>query len=179
MHQKRFSSGVFAFLISAALSAGAQTQGVKLRYNRDIRPILAENCFPCHGPDSAARKAGLRLDRFADATANRGGYAAIVKGDPAKSEVIKRVTGQSSLMPPPGGGRKPLTPAQTAALKRWIAQGAEYELHWAYQAPRRPALPAVAPKEAAWARNPIDRFVLAKLESMGLKPAPEADRRTL
>lgn len=157
----------------------AQAPALKLRYNRDIRPILAENCFPCHGPDSAARKAGLRLDQFAEATADRGGHFAIAKGDPGKSELIRRVSGQGPIMPPPGGIRKPLTLKQIATLRAWIAQGAPYELHWSYQAPKRPPLPPVSAKNAAWVRNPIDRFVLAKLEQNGLTPAPEADRRTL
>ncbi|HLJ54954.1 MAG TPA: DUF1553 domain-containing protein, partial [Chthonomonadaceae bacterium] len=127
-------------------------------------------------PDSAARKAGLRLDKFEEATLDRGGHAAIVKGKPEQSELIRRVTGQGPVMPP-APGHKPLAAAQIAVLKRWIAEGAEYELHWAYQPPVKPALPAV--KNAAWVRSPIDRFILAKLEREGLTPAPEADRRTL
>jgi mono/diheme cytochrome c family protein len=150
----------------------------KLRYNRDIRPILADNCFACHGPDSAARKAGMRLDKFADATAARKGSEVIVPGNPVKSELIRRVTGQGPLMPPPNG-HKSLTAAQIATLKRWISEGAQYELHWAYQVPQRGTLPPVSAKNAGWVRNPIDRFVLARLEKEGLIPAPEADRRTL
>ena len=147
-----------------------------IRYNRDVRPILAENCFACHGPDSAARKAELRLDKFTEATALKGGVTPIVPGKPEASEVVRRITGQGPLMPPPVG-HKSLTAAQIAVLKRWIADGAVYEQHWAYTAPKRAALPVV--KDAAWVRNPIDRFVLARLEKAGLKPAPEADRRTL
>jgi mono/diheme cytochrome c family protein len=147
-----------------------------LRYNRDVRPILAENCFACHGPDSAARKADLRLDKFAAATAVKDGSAAIVPGKPDASEMVQRITGKGPMMPPPAG-HKSLTTAQIAVLKRWIADGALYEQHWAYTAPVRAPLPAV--KDAAWVRNPIDRFILAKLEKSGLKPAPEADRRTL
>lgn len=154
----------------APLAAG------KLQYNRDIRPILAENCFPCHGPDSAARKAGLRLDRFADATAVLNGHSAIVKGNPATSEMVKRITGQGPLMPPPST-KKVVTPEQIALLKRWIAQGAEYEKHWSLIPPTRPAVPSV--KDKAWVRNPIDNFILNRLERLGLTPAPEADRRTL
>lgn len=149
---------------------------VKLRYNRDIRPIIAENCFPCHGPDSAARKADLRLDKFAEATLMKNGHAAIVKGKPEQSEMVKRITGHGPLMPP-AATRKKLTAQQIALLKRWIAEGAEYETHWSYIPPPRPSPPVV--KNAAWARNPIDRFVLAKLEQNGLQPAPEADKRTL
>ena len=133
----------------------------KLSYNRDIRPILAENCFACHGPDSAARKAGLRLDRFGDATADRGGHAAIVKGNPTASELVRRITGVGPTMPP-SATQKHLTAHQVALLKQWISQGAEYEPHWAYIPPKRPALPAV--KNAAWCRNPIDRYVQAALQ---------------
>lgn len=149
---------------------------VKLRYNRDVRPILAENCFACHGPDSAARKADLRIDRPAEAFAVRNGHAPIVKGKPDASEIIKRVMGQGPIMPP-ASTHKTLTPKQISTLKEWIAQGAEYERHWSYIPPVRPALPVV--KNMAWVRNPIDRFILAKLEEKGLKPAPEADKRTL
>ncbi len=156
--------------VPVALVAGS------LRYNRDVRPILAENCFACHGPDSASRKAGLRLDRVADATAVKDGIAAILPGKPDASEVMKRITGKGPMMPPPTG-HKSLTAEQIAVLKRWIADGAIYEQHWAYIAPKRAPLPAV--KDTAWVRNPIDRFILAKLEKSGLKPAPEADRRTL
>ena len=165
----------FALLLAATRS-NAAPDTTPLRYNRDIRPILAENCFACHGPDSAARKANLRLDKFADATMDRGGHAAIVKGKPESSEIIRRVSGKGAIMPP-AEGHQALKPAQIATLKRWIAQGANYELHWAYQSPTRPSLPTV--KNTAWPRNPIDRFVLARLEKEGLTPAPEADKRTL
>ena len=162
-------------LFLAARAHAAPDTG-QLRYNRDIRPILAENCFACHGPDFAARKANLRLDKFADATMDRSGHAAIVKGKPEASEIIRRVMGKGSIMPP-AEGHQALKPAQIAILKRWISQGANYELHWAYQAPAKPALPNV--KNTAWPRNPIDRFILARLEKEGLSPAPEADKRTL
>lgn len=148
----------------------------KLEYNRDVRPILAENCFACHGPDSAARKADLRLDKFSEATAVKNGRAAILPGKPQASEAIKRILGDGPLMPPKAS-HKTLTAAQISTLKRWVAEGAVYEPHWSYIPPKRPALPAV--KNAAWVRNPIDRFILARLEKQGLKPAPEADRRTL
>jgi mono/diheme cytochrome c family protein len=154
----------------------AQRSTPRLAYNRDVRPILAENCFACHGPDSAARKADLRLDRLADATAMRNGRAAIVKGKPAASELVKRITGDGPLMPP-RSSHKALTPEQIETLKRWVTEGAEYEPHWSFIPPKRPALPAV--KDTRWVRNPIDRFVLARLEQAGLRPAPEADRRTL
>lgn len=162
---------------SDAMQAGKKNAPAlpKLRYNRDIRPILAENCFACHGPDSAARKAGLRLDKFAEATTTQNGVTPILPGKPLQSEIIQRIMGQGPLMPPEG--HKSLNTAQIQLLKRWIAEGAQYEQHWAYTAPVRSALPTV--KNAAWSRTPIDRFVLARMEKAGLTPAPEADRRTL
>lgn len=148
----------------------------KLQYNRDIRPILSDNCFACHGPDSASRKADLRLDRMADAIAARDGHPAIVKGNAAKSEFIKRILGDGPIMPPASTHKK-LTPQQIATLKQWVNEGAEYEAHWSYLPPQKAALPKVSnPK---WCRTPIDNFVLARLDAAGLKPAAEADRRTL
>src|SRR5438309_5898466 len=110
--------------IVLALCAAAAPDARKLQYNRDVRPILAENCFPCHGPDSAARKADLRLDRPLEATALRSGHAAIVKGSPAASEMVRRITGHGPLMPPSATG-KHLTPQQIATVKRWISEGAQ------------------------------------------------------
>lgn len=145
-----------------------------VEYNRDVRPILAENCFSCHGPDSAARKAGLRLDKRDAALAAN----AIVPGKPAQSELMKRVlTGDPAEIMPPPKSHKVLTKEQKDTLAKWIESGAEYQQHWSFLTPERPAVPAVKQKD--WARNPIDNFVLAKLEAAGLKPAPEADRRTL
>lgn len=145
-----------------------------LQFNRDIRPILAENCFACHGPDSAARKAMLRIDRRADAIDGK----AIVPGDPGASEMINRIfsADEAEIMPPPKTKKK-LTAAQKEMLKKWVAEGAEYQAHWSFIAPVRPKPPEV--KNKAWIRNPIDNFILAELEKRGLKPAPEADRHTL
>lgn len=167
-----------ALPVLLAFAAGAVPTTTRLQYNRDVRPILAENCFACHGPDSASRQADLRLDRQGDATMMRNGHAPIVKGKPQASELIRRVTGQGPLMPPPNGHKK-LTAQQIATLKQWITEGAEYEKNWSYIPPRRGALPPVSAKNAKWVRNPIDRFILARLEKTGLQPAPEADRRTL
>ncbi len=148
--------------------------GPKPEYNRDIRPILAEGCFRCHGPDSASRKADLRLDKRQGAVDS----GAIVPGDVKGSEILQRInsTDPDEVMPPPST-KKTLTAEQKAMLTRWIASGAEYQPHWSLIAPKRPALPVV--KDGNWVRNPVDRFILATLESKGLKPAPEADRRTL
>jgi hypothetical protein len=151
---------------------GARAAGPE--YNRDVRPILAENCFACHGADSAARKAKLRLDVRDDAIK----AGAIAPGKPDESEALRRVLSDDpqEQMPPPKT-KKVLTKQQKEILKQWIAAGAEYQKHWSLIAPTRPPLPAV--KNTAWVRNPIDRFILAKLESASLSPAPEADRRTL
>ncbi len=150
-------------------------KAAKLQYNRDIRPILSENCFACHGPDSAARKAGLRLDQRDAAVAKK----AFVPGNSGESELIARILlpeDDESAMPPVKSHKK-LTPAQKQTLKTWIDQGAEYEQHWSFLAPKKPAVPAVANAKAV--RNPIDAFILAALEKKGLAFAPEADRRTI
>jgi hypothetical protein len=154
------------------LSSSAEEK--KIEYNRDVRPILAENCFACHGADSAARKADLRLDRREDAVKAE----AIVPGNVDKSALIERILSddKSQVMPPPKTKKK-LADSQKEMLKRWIASGAEYQAHWSFIAPTRPVPPAV--KNEKWVRNPIDRFILAELERRGLQPAPEADRRTL
>lgn len=190
-HQVLGGAALSSLLLAAALWAGAAPPTKKaagkvavqekkatgpLQYNRDIRPILAENCFACHGPDSAARQAGLRLDKAEEATMARNGRAPIVRGKAEESLIIQRINGRGPLMPPKTS-HKELKPQQIAALTRWVKEGAKYEAHWAYIAPKRPTVPTV--KNAAWVRNPIDRFILARLEKTGLTPAPEADKRTL
>ncbi len=163
----------FALAILLAGQAPIVAQG-KIEYNRDVRPILAENCFTCHGPDSASRKAGLRLDQRDDAIK----MGAIAPGKVNDSALIEHIfsADPKKIMPPPKT-RKTLTAAQKETLKRWIAEGAEYQLHWSLLAPKRPPLPKV--KNESWVRNPIDRFTLAEMEKRGLQPSPEADRRTL
>ncbi len=151
----------------------------KISFNEHVRPVLAENCLRCHGLDSAARKADLRLDRPESAFAKRAnGKPVIVAGDPAASAFLRRITSHDpdERMPPPKS-RKSLKPAEIALLERWIREGAEYQEHWAFIKPERPPLPDVQAKD--WPRNAIDRFVLARLEPAGLAPAPEADRRAL
>jgi hypothetical protein len=152
----------------------AQAAPPEIDFNRDIRPILSENCFYCHGQDANKRKAELRLDGR-DAAVKAG---AIVPGDAAKSHLIERInsTDPDMQMPPPGSNRK-LSDEQKKLLEQWIAGGANYSQHWAFVAPQRPKLPDV--QRTDWVRTPIDRFVLAKLEAVGLAPSPEADRATL
>ena len=165
---------VFVSLCLCACVVNASARGAGPEYNREVRPILAENCFACHGPDSASRKAKLRLDVRDEAVKS----SAIVPGKPDESEALRRVLSDDAeeQMPPPKT-KKVLTREQKELLKQWIAAGAEYQKHWSLIAPTRPSVPTV--KDKAWVRNPIDNFVLAKLESAGLTPAPEADRLTL
>ncbi len=150
----------------------------RLDFNRDVLPLLADRCFKCHGPDGAARKADLRLDDAVAAVAERDGVRAIVPGDPAASELVARIrhADPEERMPPADSGRKPLTEQEKDVLERWIAEGAEYAPHWAFVPPRAPEPPAV--RDAAWCRDPLDRFVLAELERAGLAPSPEAERAT-
>ncbi len=148
-------------------------------YNRDIRPILAENCFACHGPDAGKRKAGLALQARARAVeALADGVRAIVPGDPAASELIRRIASADvdTRMPPPQSG-KHLGVLQIQALTRWVAQGAAYQEHWAYLPPSMPAAPAAA--QDPWVITPIDAIILDGLRAAGLQPAPPADRATL
>ena len=148
-----------------------------IKFNRDIRPILSETCFHCHGPDEHGRRADLRLDSLAGATADLGGAKAITPGDLEKSEAWWRIISDDpdEMMPPPES-HLVLTEAQKSLIKRWIEEGAEYEGHWAYAAPVKPEAPVT---KGAWGKNGIDRFILARLEEEGLDPSPEADPRTL
>ncbi|MDB5357916.1 MAG: Protein of unknown function (DUF1553)/Protein of unknown function (DUF1549)/Planctomycete [Phycisphaerales bacterium] len=149
-----------------------------LEFNRDIRPILSNSCFTCHGPDRAQRKAKLRLDMPEDALAPHENGTPLVPGDLSKSEIIARITSTNpdEQMPPPKSDRK-ISAAQIELLKKWVQQGAKYQKHWSFLPPVRAPLPEV--KNATWCRNTIDRFILARLEAEGLSPAPEADKITL
>lgn len=164
-----------SLLSPAPLSA----QDKPVDFSREVRPILSDLCFKCHGPDEKERQARLRLDTSEGALAAlESGAHAIVPGDPAKSSLIERITTDDPdrKMPPVASGKK-LTPQQIETLKRWIAQGAGYRQHWSFVKPEKHPLPAVPSQD--WARTPIDHFVLAKLEASGLKPNPQADKVTL
>jgi hypothetical protein len=151
---------------------------VAVDFQREVRPILSDNCFFCHGPDQGTRMMDLRLDSKEGAFAERKAGRLLVPGNPAASLLYQRVTtGDKARTMPPAHSKKSLTAAQKDTLKRWIEQGAPWKEHWAFAAPLRPAGPAVT--NVRWARNPIDRFVLARLEAAGLQPAAEADRRAL
>ncbi|HEX6960969.1 MAG TPA: DUF1549 domain-containing protein, partial [Lacipirellula sp.] len=145
-----------------------------ISYNRDIRPILSDRCFACHGPDAGTRQADLRLD-----TQEGAHLWAIMPGDPEGSEVFNRIrTDDPDIQMPPRAAKKPrLTPEEVELIRKWIEQGAEYETHWAYIPPERCEPPAV--KNEAAVGNAVDRFILAKLEARGLSFSPEADRATL
>ncbi len=165
-------------LVLLAAPAWAETKTARLAYSRDVQPILAAHCFNCHGPDATTRKAGLRLDTPEGATkVLRSGDRAIVPGKTNESVLVSRIhAAGKDRMPPPKMPRG-LSAAEKTTLERWIAEGAEYQRHWAFVPPQRPPLPAPALRERA--RNPIDLFVLDRLEKLGLQPSPEADRFTL
>jgi hypothetical protein len=159
----------------AAPPAAAATAQVE--FNRDIRPILSDKCFFCHGPDPKHREADLRLDLRDAATAEHDGHRAIAPGDVSKSELIARITStDADMLMPPAESNKKLSPAEIELLKRWIAQGAEYQSHWAYAPIAKPTAPKAGD---AWARNDVDRYLAARLDRENLKPAAEADPRTL
>jgi hypothetical protein len=166
---------VFVFLGGPASADGAAKP--EIQFNRDIRPILSENCFLCHGPDHAKRKAGLRLDTPDGAAVELDAGRAIVPGKPLESLLVQRILAEPAKRMPPAKSGRHLTQHQIDLLREWIAQGAQYEKHWSFLPPRRPPLPKV--KDKAWPKNPIDYLVLARLEKEGFKPSPEAPRQTL
>jgi len=163
-----------AGFLSTNLLLSLSIQAGEISFNKDIRPLLVEHCFACHGADSAARKAELRLDRRDDAVE----HGAIVPGDVDSTVMLDRIYSDDpeEVMPPPST-KKPLSDVQKELLKQWIAAGAEYQPHWSFIPPQRPTPPAVTAN--GWVKNPIDSFILSRLEKEGLAPADEADRRTL
>src|SRR5262245_33511493 len=165
-------------VVTRGISA-AEPAEAKVDFNRDIRPILSDVCFQCHGPDKNQRKADLRLDVKEDVYKDRGGYALVQPGKLDDSELYARLidTDEKQRMPPLNALRQ-LTKTEIDLFKRWIEQGAEWQGHWAYVKPDRPAVPKVA-DDGKFVRNEIDRFVLQKLREKGMSPAPEADRVTL
>ncbi|MDB6124460.1 MAG: Protein of unknown function (DUF1553)/Protein of unknown function (DUF1549)/Planctomycete [Pedosphaera sp.] len=149
-----------------------------IQFNRDIRPILSDNCFSCHGPDKNKRKAKLQLDTKEGLLAEIEGRHPVVPGKPDQSEIYRRIISSDpeEVMPQNKSG-KTLTPRQVALIKRWIEQGAKWEGHWAYNPPVRPAVPHV--KKTSWSKTPVDNFILSRLETEKLQPSAEADRRIL
>ena len=163
---------------AAAAAAPAINPPAGIDFQQDVRPILSDSCFACHGPDANARQADLRLDTREGAFADRGGYRLIIPGNASESRLYQRMSHSEAVarMPPPSAERRP-TPEQVETIRRWIDQGAEWSSHWAYEPPTRPAVPeTAAPNRPS---NEIDRFVSARLRQAGLGLAPEADKRTL
>jgi hypothetical protein len=164
------------FALSVTVHAAAAPKPVD--FNREIRPILSDNCFHCHGPDEANRKVGLRLDTKEGAFAKRGDTAVIVAGDSKASRLVQRITHEKkALRMPPAYSNLSLTPAQVEIVKRWIDEGAKWETHWAFSPPKK--IEPAPVKNASWNKNPIDRFLFARLNREGLKPSPQTDRATL
>ena len=176
---KGLRTGVVAALVLIAHTVSLPAEVLSPDYLRGIRPILVTNCFPCHGPDSRSRQAGLRFDQPAAALSRlESGAVAIVPGLAGQSEMIRRIesTEADSLMPPPDS-LKYLTDAEKQLLRQWVDAGAQFEEHWAYRAPQRPVVPQVSRPE--WPRNAVDAFVLSRLDVEGLASSPEADPETL
>ena len=157
-------------LLSVVLMlAGLQSEPIE--FARDVQPILAANCYLCHGPDPSSRKAGLRLDVRESAIRN-----AIVPGHADRSELIRRLTAHGEDRMPPAE-RPALAPEEIELLRRWIDEGAEWSSHWCWTTLEQPSAPAV--RDASWCRDELDAFILAPLEAQELTPAAEADRATL
>jgi hypothetical protein len=171
----RVAISVFACALLALNSSAADPQ---INFSRDIRAMLSDNCFTCHGPDPGQRKAKLRLDTKEGAFEIHEGHPIIKPGDSAESELYKRITATDpdDVMPPPKTGKK-LSSAQIELFKKWIDQGAKWEMHWAFQKPVRPEVPQV--KNKSWPRNEVDNFIDARLEKQNLTPNPVADKPTL
>ena len=167
--------GMVVFGLSAAIGVAAADD--QLDYSRDIRPILSDACFRCHGPDDAKREAGLRLDTFDGAAAETSGGHGVVPGDADSSEIIDRILSDDPdlKMPPPETG-KTVTAEQVELLKRWIRQGAKYSQHWSFRPVVRPAVPN---NHSSWGQNPIDQFIWKRMTARSLNPSPEAQRHTL
>jgi hypothetical protein len=169
---------VLPLLITASVAHAVETAPPKIEYNRDVRPILSDKCFKCHGPDSKARKAELRLDLRDAALADHDGARPIVPGKTDESELVRRIeTDDADDLMPPKRSNLRLSKNEIEVLRQWIAEGAEYQPHWSLVAPKAAPLPEV--KKTDWPRNEIDRHVLARLEHGGLAPSPEADKATL
>jgi hypothetical protein len=166
------------FTIAAVWAVSSCLGADTIEFNRDIRPILSDHCYTCHGPDQSNRKTKLRFDTEDGAKQDLGGHFAIVPRDPAKSEMVARISaGKSPRRMPPAYAGPALSDHDIDLIRRWIAKGAEWQKHWSLIPPRRPETPQVS--DAAWVRSPIDAFVLARLDREGLKPSPEADKTTL
>lgn len=179
-HLNRHTPAILMALVWSLSATPAWSDEEGISYNRDVRPILSDKCFACHGFDAASREADLRLDTREGAIADLGGYQAIVPGNPDASEAMVRMleSDESMRMPPPHS-HKELTAAELDLLKRWIAAGAEYEEHWSYRPLKRPRVPEGEASEPAEKSHPVDAFIRRQLKAKGLTPSPEADKQTL
>ena len=165
-------------LIAVTMAASTLRADDQISFNRDVRPILSDKCFHCHGPDESAREADLRLDDEDEAKADRDGTFAVRAGLPDESELIRRITSTDEFeVMPPQETNKPLTKKEIRTLRQWIAEGAKWSPHWAYVTPERYEPPKV--RQEQWPCSEIDRFVLARLEREKLRPSADADRITL
>ena len=176
----KLSICIFTPLLSVVVVLACLTaQGQSVEFNQQIRPLLSNKCFACHGPDANQREAGLRLDLEASATAKlASGARAIVPGDLNQSEIWQRINSEDEFSRmPPKEHSNPLSSAEKQLIKQWIQQGAKYQIHWAFIQPDRPLLPTVSTQ--GWAQNPVDYFVLSNLESKGLLPAHPAEKEAL
>lgn len=173
------ATAFLAIVVTWWAARRAATPANSVSFNQTIQPILSENCYACHGPDPGARKAGLRLDRAEFAFVSHEKYGpAIIRRNPDQSPLVRRIESNDpkERMPPPEAHRT-LKPEQVEWLRRWVKEGAVYEEHWSFLAPRRPTIPET--KNHQWERNPVDSFILSRLEKEGLTPSEEADRPSL
>ena len=170
-----FVTAIAAVLLAGLSQAGqaADPETAKIDFSRQVRPLLLDKCFRCHGPDDKSREGDLRLD-----LGQAAHESAIVAGNVGESELVKRITSDDpEKRMPPADSKLELSPEGIDVLTQWVAQGADYTVHWAYEKPQRPALPET--QKHVWARNEIDAFVLARLQAAKLEPSPVADRVTL
>src|SRR3954447_2734201 len=177
--QSRGTGWLVWMLLIGVVAPVRADESREVDFSRDVRPLLSQYCFACHGPDDRSRKGGLRLDRGDTALAElESGATAVVPGKPDESELIARITANDAdLRMPPASTRHTLSAEQVDILRRWVESGARFDDHWSFRPIARTRPPAV--RDTAWVRNPIDAFILARLEREGVAPAPEADRATL
>ena len=178
-HTQEILTFVFLMMVTHACMAKpgfAQGTATTVNFNRDIRPLLSDRCFHCHGPDEQDRKAGLRLDRR---DGDEGALNALTPNDVAGSELYKRITSTDPdvVMPPPDAHKKPISPEEQKSFKAWIEEGGNYETFWAFTSLEPPSFPPAT--DSTWGTGPIDRFVKRKLDEHGISPQPAGDRRTL
>lgn len=176
--RNQFACCLIAVCLSSSTAIAVEPLPETIDFNRDIRPVFSDICFHCHGPDEEQREADFRLDLEESAFADLGDHRALVPGNLKKSDLFRRITSDDpdERMPPPDSGRQ-LTERQIQLIRKWIEQGAKWQSHWSFTRLKRPMAPAV--KKSNWIRNPIDAFVLARLQREGLSPSPEADKARL